>query len=182
MKKQRAKYSVLSLLLLLFVAPGVAAYLFYQHPSWLSPSRVNKGVLLTSPLRLASIPGTTKWRIVFWSPEACDQSCLSQLDVLARVRLALGRRLYQVDQLLISGHAETERSMPLSNALKEKDFTVRVLTASELTQLRALSTQAQIFIMDPDNYLILSYQAGANPDDVYKDLKLLLNTAETKNG
>lgn len=38
----------------------------------------------------------------------------------------------------------------------------------------------QKFLADPNNYLILSYSPQVNPDDVYKDLKLLLNTTENK--
>ena len=182
MKKLNSRYSILLLLVVLFAAPGIAAYLFYQHPSWLGASRTNKGVLLAPPIALTSVTGQSKWRIIFWTPKACGQECFTQLDVLARVRLALGRKLYQVDQRLLLGKTDSVVNKSLEEALKGKDFKVSPLSATELEQLSRLSSQPRIFIMNPDNYLILSYQAGVNPDDVYKDLKTLLTTVETKNG
>lgn len=65
MRKQTSKYYILLLLIVVFVAPGVAAYLFYQHPSWLGSSRINKGTLLNPPVLLNTLEGKSKWRIIF---------------------------------------------------------------------------------------------------------------------
>ncbi len=182
MKKNVTKYSILLTLALLFAAPGIAAYLFYQHPSWLGASKINKGTLLTSPIKLSSIKNKSKWNIIFWNPNDCAQQCLQQLDVLARVRLALGRKLYQVDQWLIVDENENWLSPQLHTVLKERDFLVTHWSSAEKEQLLGLHSNPRIFIANPDNYLILSYPEGVNPDDIYKDLKLLLNTTETKSG
>ncbi len=179
MRKQASKYYILVLLIVLFVAPGVAAYLFYQHPSWLG-ARVNKGALLNPPVMLNTLEGKSKWRIIFWSPEACDQVCMKQLDVLARIRLALGRKLYQVDQWLLLSDKAPSLSQKQQSFLKEIDFKVAKLSAAEVITHNALLSEAKVFIADPGNYLILSYASQVNPDDVYKDLKLLLNTTENK--
>ena len=181
MNKQINKYYILALLISVFAAPGLAAYLFYTNPSWLGGARTNKGELLKPPIELTSVAGKTKWRLIYWSPEACEQHCFSQLDMLARVRLALGRKLYQVDQELLLGG-----DRPLTSAaeqeLKIHDFIASHVSTQDEQQLKNWVAESQIFIMDPDNYLVLSYKSGVNPDDVYKDLKLLLNTTETKKG
>jgi hypothetical protein len=182
MKKQISKYYILLLLAIMFSAPGISAYLFYQHPTWLGSSKVNKGILLSPPIALKSLDGLSKWRIVFWIPTVCKKTCLKQLDLLARVRLALGRKLYQVDQWLILGDDESQRMKQIKPLLKERDFHVARLTSDDLVKLNAISPEATIFIVNPDNYLILSYQSPLKPDDIYKDLKLLLNTTETKSG
>ncbi len=182
MKKQVTKYYILLLLAILFAAPGLAAYLFYQHPTWLSAAKVNKGTLLNPPIELSSLNSQSKWQIIFWSPESCDQACLKQLDVLARVRLALGRKLYSVDQLLILGDNNSSMTDEVRKIVQERDFHPLQLTVEDRTKLEDLSPEAKVFIANPDNFLVMSYQSGVNPDDVYKDIKLLLNTTEKKSG
>lgn len=177
MKKQSTKYYVLLLLMAMFAAPGIAAYIFYQHPGWLSSAKINKGILLDPPIALHVLGGQAKWSIVYWAPNACDTHCLNQLDTLARVRLALGRKLYQVDQWLILGDKTPPLSPEAKSTLKELGFQVTQWSAGNGT----LSSEAKVFLADPNNYLILSYPLLVNPDDVYKDLKLLINTTE-KNG
>lgn len=179
MKKKTTKYYILSLLILVFAAPGLCAYLFFSHPTWLGESRTNKGSLLTQPVKLSSVQGQEKWRIVYWTPTNCKTACLAQLDVLARVRLALGRKLYQVDQLLVLGKEGQVPTLNDAEALKVKDFRINQLSARDTQRVKQVSEHSKIFIMNPDNYLILSYKSGVNPDDVYKDLKLLINTTES---
>lgn len=180
MKKKLSKYYVVVLLLMMFTAPGVTAYLFYTHPSWLGAARTNKGVLLTHPVELTSIEGKTKWRLLFWSPEVCEQECLKQLDTLARVRLALGRKLYQVEQKLLLADEQSNPLDAIKKELSAIDFQINTLSAMDKQQLEQLSNEPQIFIMNPDNFVVLSYKQGVKPNDVYKDLKTLLNATEIK--
>ena len=106
MKNNRRNYIVLLLMLALFIAPGLSAYLFYNHLTWLGAAKTNKGELLNPPILLTKLGMDAKWRLILWSPTGCAQECIQQLDKLARIRLALGRRLYQVDSLLLlSGDA-----------------------------------------------------------------------------
>ncbi|MGC1182281.1 hypothetical protein [Legionella sp.] len=181
MKKQSNKFYVLLLLIAVFAAPGIAAYEFYQHPKWLSSTKINKGTLLSPPVVLNALKGESKWHIVFWTPNACDLACLKQLETLARIRLALGRKLYQVDQWLILDDKTPSLSQEARSMLKELDFKVAQLTAADVNAQETLFSEAKVFLADPNNYLILSYASLANPNDIYRDLKLLLTTTE-KNG
>lgn len=179
MKKKTSKFYIVLLLITVFAAPGITAYLFYTHPSWLGGSRINKGDLLAKPVLLTSVEKTNKWRILYWSATGCKRTCLKELDILARVRLALGRRLYQVDQMLVMGSQALKLSSDLDQKLQINDFKIRKLSVEDTQRLDDIDSKEHVFIMNPDNYLVLSYTAGANPDDVYKDLKLLLNTTES---
>lgn len=182
MKKQVTKYYILLLLATMFAAPGIAAYLFYQHPNWVGSTKVNKGTLLSPPISLNSLDNQSKWQIIFWSPGACEQTCLTQLDMLARIRLALGRKLYQVDQQLILSDEHSSITKKMKSVLKERDFHITQLSEDDKIKLNVISPDAKIFIANPDNFLVLSYQSQVNPDDIYKDLKLLLSTTEKKSG
>lgn len=175
---KKSNYITLLLLAVLFAAPGITAYLFYQHPDWLSHTTVNKGQLIKSPLALNALGHSKKWRVIFWSPDSCEKACFAQLDTLARVRLALGRQLYDVDLWLILGEQTQPLTPEMTTLFAEQDFHVAQLT-SENTKLTAiLSAQPKVLIANPDNYLILEYPGQVNPDDVYKDLKRLLSQAK----
>lgn len=166
------------LLATLFAAPGLAAYFFYQHPSWLGSAKVNKGTLLSPPLDLKALHDQSKWRMVLWYPGVCESSCFAYLDKLARIRLALGRKLYAVDQVLILGSELPIISEALQTVLKQKDFHLLSLPEKEKKQLVAIASDAKIFLANPAGYFILSYELQAKSEDIYKDLDRLLHAGE----
>jgi hypothetical protein len=180
MKKQQLKYFTLLILVMTFAAPGIMAYLFYQHPSWLGSTKTNRGRLLASPIQLDVFNGNPKWKLVYWKPEGCDKSCLNQLNAIGRVRLALGRKLYQVDEWLILDHTNELEASELRPIFKEQDIHVTTIQKFEAEKLAGLPKNEAIFIVNPGNFIILTYKVGGNPDDIYKDIKLLLNTSELK--
>lgn len=176
------KYVTLLALLGIFFAPGVAAYLVFQHPEWISSSKINKGALLSPALALNIGNKNNKWQLAFWSPEPCEVECLKSMDKLARIRLALGRKLYSLDQwLFLGGHAsplpETTQSL-----FNENDIHYRVLSAKETHKLEGIDPKYRLFIVSPDQYLVLAYPKDVNPEDVYNDLKILLKSTEQQSG
>lgn len=175
MNKQKSKWGVLFLLVLVFIAPGIAAYVVFQHPNWLGSTTINKGKLLSPAVALNPLDDSKKWQIIYWSPTGCETGCMQQLDVLARMRLALGRKLYYVDQWLVMGDEVNSLTETAQALLKEQDFHIATLSTIQKEQMSALSTQPKVYLANPDHYLILSYDAQVNPDDIYKDLKHLLN-------
>lgn len=171
---------VLFILALVFVAPGLAAYLFYQHPSWLNSKTTNKGQLLNPPVLFSALDNQqAKWRLLLWNPQSCHTTCLKQIDKLARIRLALGRRLYNVEQWVVIGQAANAFPQGMINALTEQD--IHYWQAAAQPKLESiLGSQAQVFIVSPENYLVLTYPLSANSADIYHDLKQL--TTDKKSG
>ena len=181
MKMVRRNYIVLLLLALLFAAPGLSAYFLYTHPEWLGDSRTNRGVLLNPPVLITHVGTSTerhKWQLVLWSPMACEQSCVEQLDKMARIRLALGRRLYEVRPRLLMGANTPQLSPKLVNALREQDIDLQKLSLGERENMPVLQEHLEIFIANPDDFLVLAYQPTVKPDDIFYDIKQLLNTTE----
>jgi hypothetical protein len=180
MKIVRRNYFILLLLALVFLTPGISAYFFYTHPQWLAATPTNKGVFLSPPVLLAPLAqsGANKWRFVLWSPGACEASCIAQLDKLARIRLALGRRLYGVVTVLVLGANAPPLPDELVTALRERDINSLKLVTDSSEILPALQNRLGIFIANPDNYLVLAYQPTVKPDDIYNDIKQLLTTTD----
>jgi hypothetical protein len=182
MKMTKRNYFILILLALIFSAPGLSAYLYYRNPQWLNANTTNKGELLTPPVLLSGLAQTTpKWRFVFWYPKHCETACLQEVDKLARIRLALGRHLYEVDEWLVVADQD-KQAAPLVNSLKEKDIQVLPLEKNLLEDLAVLGEKPRVFIANPKGYLILSYAENAKPQDIYHDIKQLLGTTEKKSG
>lgn len=174
MNPTTTKYLVLISLILLFIAPGIGALYFYQHPQMLHASKTNKGFLLEQPVAIASLK-SEKWALVLWEPKKCGASCIADLETLAKVRLALGRKLYEVDQRLLIEEQNVKSDL-LHNQLQNLDFKLAAMNSIEKNNHLDLFKNRTIFIADPQGFIILKYQT-VNPDDIYKDLKLLLNTS-----
>lgn len=199
MKTVLRNYFVLILLGFVFAAPGISAYFFYTHPHWLGDAFTNKGVLLSPPVLLTHLDPSkattvsakeirrssplrfnikSKWQLVLWSPTACEKSCIEQLDKLARIRLALGRRLYEVVPLLLLGANAPPLPKDMVNVLQERDIQVVQLPVGASEHTSALKSRLEIFIANPDNYLVLAYLPTARPGDIFHDINQLLNTTD----
>ncbi len=189
--KLLSRHAVMVLLLaLLFFAPGLTAMYFYQHPQWLSGHSTNKGNFVNPALPISSLnklhtstkltANMPKWHVVLWRPDACDETCVTQLEQLARVRLALGRRYYEVDEVLLMGELSTPLSSELKAKLGEQTIEAVYLPQMESEALAKESPGQRIFIANPQGFLVLSYAVTAESDDIYHDLKQLLTTTQTK--
>ncbi|CDZ77513.1 hypothetical protein BN59_01796 [Legionella massiliensis] len=177
MKMTKRNYFILLVLALIFAAPGITAYLYYLNPQWLTAATTNKGTLLTPPVLFSEIAqGKPKWRLVYWYPENCEAACLQEADKLARVRLALGRHLYEVDEWLVLAEQNQQVQGAIASSLKETDIHVLSLAKA----LPILDEKPKVFIANPKGYLVLAYGDDAKPQDIFHDIKQLLNTTEKK--
>lgn len=168
---------VLILLALVFTLPGLAAVAFFKHPQWLGTTAVNRGELLSAPQQVSGLPDSSKWRLVLWQPKACNKDCRQQLDKLARIRLALGRRLYEVDEYLLSPQGIEAVPHQWQDVLRDQTIHVARQNPGGL-----LGEHARIFIASPDAHLILAYALNGKPDDIFHDLKRLLSSNQAKRG
>lgn len=166
-------------LLLVFMAPGILAVVFYFNPAWLSGLPTNKGQLMhaTKPLNILN-NATDKWHLVVWCPSGCDNDCLKALDEMARVRLALGRRLYDVDLWQLLGEKQVACDKVPADFLKKNAIKSRLLSKAEQAEHVIFQAGAKVFLVDPNQYVVLQYGAENKPADVFQDLKRLLNTRE----
>lgn len=177
MKILSRNFLMVVLLAVVFLAPGLAAIYFYQHPQWLMGHSTNKGDFVKPPMKIKSLVSTEKkWHLVLWSSGGCDESCFQPIDQLARIRLALGRRFYEVDQALLTGPYSKPTLPELLDVLQKNKIGTLQLPRNEASTLYAYSEEARIFIANPDGFLVLCYATTVNPDDVYHDLKQLMST------
>lgn len=164
-QKKHVKRLMISLGVL-FIIPSIAALLLFYYPSIIKLGTNNRGQLLNPPLQLSELSETNKkWSVLI----VCETECKPTLDKIKRVRMALGRGMYRVNQLLISKQQFTarERSELANKSLFD-------------TQIISLKQQLKpgIYIGDPKGVVMLSYPLKAKPDDVYTDLTHLLKVSK----
>lgn len=171
------KKKTLILLCFVFMAPGILAFVFYNYPHLLRGMPTNRGKLIQPPIKI-TLPEvaltTDKWHVLVWCHEGCDSQCLTILDEMARVRLALGRRLYQVDLWLLENQNQPRCASSTLKTLSQ----VAVHHAVVSPNIMLFQAQTKIYLMDPNHFVVLEYQPRGKPSDVFQDLKHLLNTQE----
>lgn len=174
MKILHSRGWVMFLLAVIFIAPSVLAYLYYQHPHWLSAASTNRGEFVTPIYRLQNVVKSKQWRLLYWAPSACDNACLQQLNRLARVRLALGRRLYQVDACLLLSNKTNTLSVVDTKTLQDEDVCVLKLPEQAQIDRKMLGDNPLFFIVNPENILILKYPDNVPADNIFHDIKHLI--------
>lgn len=189
----KRSYLIFLILMTLFLAPGMLAYCFFTHPQWLKNAPINKGVLLTKPIKLvisefkdqlysanklpqplwAKLP---KWYIISINTSYCKQNYRKQLMTLVNIRLALGRHYYRTEQWLITLCPGKQATKSCNNFIRTQNIKLLCLRPTEFSKLSlALPQNQKIFIADPAFYLILGYASLAKPQDLFTDLKRLIN-------
>lgn len=176
--RTRTKWVLLALVLL-FAAPGLSALLFYEHPEWLAALPTNKGEFIqpAASLKLLDNPKET-WRMVLWCPAGCHTVCLQAFDQLARTRLALGRRLYQVDLWLLQPENTAQCSPEVKQAFEQQDVHLKTISSDEQSKIGLFEDDMKSFLVDPQDYMVLQYAQSNKPEDIFHDLKRLLSSKE----
>lgn len=162
---------VMSLLVILFTAPGLIAYIVYTHPQWMR-GRTNHGQLLQPPPLLTHAFQEGKWQLMYWAPNGCEQSCFQRMDELAKLRLALGRRLYYVNLVLATPATLTPVSQDLQANLEFLDGQWLQLNAEDT---HVLSKDAAIYLINPQRYVILAYSQQQAVKDIFQDLQKMVH-------
>ncbi len=174
MKILKSRFVVMFFLVIIFIAPSVLAYLYYRHPTWLSSPSTNRGELIKPPYQLQHVVPSERWRLLLWSPSACDTTCLERLNALARIRLALGRRLYQVQACVLLADEKMSFRLKDTKILQEEDVCVLKLPEQAQADRSALGDNPTFFIVNPEGFFILKYPVDMQADDIFHDIKHLL--------
>lgn len=147
MSRKKNNY-ILSMLLIIFLLPGVLAVLFYKYPIHFSKT-LNHGNLLSPPLFLAELKSST-WQWIVWCPKKNNAQCTETLDKLSRIRLALGRRWYDINIRQYS-----QMSPKLEKSILD-------------------TAEPAIWVMDKKGFIIMTYPISTPSKDIYTDIKTLL--------
>lgn len=188
----------LLLLLLLFVAPVLGAYLlyFWAPKDWQPEGRTNQGHLLTparsvEALSLHDVAGQRvdhtvfleKWTLLLVGPSACDETCQKALYDTRQVRTALGKNTLRVQRVFVA--TDRGRVDELSSRFGQEHPDLRLLVA-EGAEVYAIDRQFSadgrgplnqaydIYLLDPHGNWLMYYTPQDPAKGLLKDLKKLL--------
>ena len=184
------------ILVVVFFAPLLLAFLFYYGLGVRPAGSTNHGDLITPPLPLpevvlpsateTSLPASTlrgKWTMVFIGDGACDSRCREALTLMRQTRLALNDDLIRVQRLfLISGNCcdrnylDTEHAGLLLGRIDNPSGQTLLETFPADSSLNSAGAaqSGRIYLVDPLGNLMMSYAPDAPPKGLLEDLKKLL--------
>lgn len=176
----------LIVLIVLFSAPVVLAVLM-QSP-WLryEPRATrNHGQFVEPPLQIAGKlfdpagslvrfePQANLWTLLYRLPEPCESACLERLDLLHRVRLAMGRHIDRARVLVL---IEPGTAWPPAGLRSPAQHLHPVLAGGPLALDWTLGdTEINLHLVDPEGHVILRYPEPALPTGIQRDFQRLLN-------
>jgi hypothetical protein len=151
------------LLALLFIGPlAIAWVLYFGGGAWKPAGTTNHGILIEPPALLPEVriaesgpDGSDgdlrgRWTMLYLDGGDCGDRCLAALDLSARVRLALGRRLARVQRAYI---AEGPEPLPVPR------------------------DGSEILLVDPLGNLMMRFPLTEDPKGMLGDIKKLLRVS-----
>lgn len=182
----RTRRSQIWILIALFFAPLVVAFLLY-YGAWKPSGRTNHGDLIDPPrplsaAALSSIDGAAldadlfrgKWSLVFIGAGNCDARCREALTLMRQTRLALNDDMLRVQRMFLAKDpccdqaylSATHEGLIVANGADA--------AGAALSAHFPDANGGRIYLVDPLGNLMMSYAPEAPPKGLLEDLKKLL--------
>lgn len=198
MKAQRS-VKPLILVLLVSLAPVIAAFLVYYNPQWRPDGNVNYGTLV-EPQRpmpsAAELPLTTldgkpfdindlrsQWLLIAADGAACPEECAKKLYILRNTHAMTGKNVERLTRVwFITDDAEVPQKVLDAYVgtimlRADPDDLAKFLTVPADMANAKEALAVPMWIMDPLGNLILEYPKDADPLKVRKDIGKLLHSS-----
>ena len=174
MTNQKHKSRVIFILLFgIFLLPGLMALFLYQTHYFHNLPKINHGQLLKPPVKIHLDITSDKWGLIFWQPSVSEENLSDMIEKIKRIRLALGRRYFQVQPVLLTKDKSLSKSA--QKELTDNYFVHRVILADEMN---LLSSQPAFYILSPEKYVIIRYSVDTASNHIFKDIKRLLKKGD----
>lgn len=189
----------LLLLVALFAAPIVLAWLVFTNQSLITSKTKNHGVLVepARPLPAFSLDNmaggktglvdiTKKWSLVYIGGAECNQDCVDSLYKMRQSRLGQKGEHGRINLVYVSAEGVPAESV---KAQQQETPVLQVLSASQSEAGRLLGifeipgepaavTAGRVYMIDPQGNLMMFYRKGFEARGLAKDLELLLKISQ----
>ncbi len=186
----KSRLVLVALFAVFFLPIFLAWALNVELPNWLPFGKSNHGRLIEPAERfeistLTGVDGVPvdetllqdKWTLVYIESSECLAECDRAVYRMRQSRHAMGKDMDRVQRVVVA-----PRSLASDAAAKllAYDPALRVLGAAPDWFARSppATDQAEIYIVDPQGYLVMWYHADADPAGLIKDLKRLLKISK----
>lgn len=171
------------LLLALFAAPVLGAYLIYFYWPGVAPTATTNYGSLFAPIRtlpegaaLLDDEGRQtraalleNWHYLVRAQADCDAACVSALLMTRQVRLSLNEKRERVDRLLVlSPQADVQA---VAQRLAAEHPHLQVMAANPALQAWLADVAADVILLDPLGNAVLHYQLQPGEQGIQEDFK-----------
>ncbi len=165
----------LTLLLLFFIAPMIAALFVYQARDNLHFISKNAGNLIFPSVQLEEIgldPLEQRWWMAYYTPGTCDAECVETLEHFNTMYASLIKDQHRLGSVLI-----TEQQ---NNKLPEKFSQLQIQTLQQPLPAHLLqeNQNTAIWLIDPIGNIVLSYDPQTLDNLMLIDLRHLLKVSQ----
>lgn len=181
------------MLVAVFFAPLLVAFVLYYAGGWRPAGSTNHGDLIDPPrpLPTASLNSPQgqalppemlhgKWTLIYIAASQCDSRCREALTLMRQTRLALNDDLLRVQRLLLATEpcceqAYLDEQHPGLITARADDAAGKAFVAVfPLYDHQPVEQAGRIYLVDPLGNLMMSYAPDAQPRGLLEDLKKLL--------
>ena len=179
-------------LIAVFISPFIAGWFAFYVFDY-RPVSKNYGDLVT-PVRPLALPALTdfkdniaesdfwnKWTFVILMNEGCDDLCQNNLYYLRQMRIALGRDMDRVQNVLLLRDSVSKQLQTfLTDYPKLTVFpkvNANVFNQFELSESTPGATSI-LYLMDPAGNLMMTYSAINDPPSILSDMRRLLKLSQ----
>lgn len=151
---------------------GAALYFGGWHPPRIS----HHGHLVNPPRQLSgqmlrSAPNNDqKWIFLLQVSGPCGNECLTRLDQMRRIHVALYKNMGRVSRAVLTDQPDDPALLALARS--QPDLLLLTASPNELTDIAD-----PLLLVDPQGQLVITYPADASPQGVRADLDRLLKYA-----
>jgi len=186
-------------LLIVSVAPVIAAFVLYYNPQWHPQGKVNYGALVepqrpmpaANDLPLTTLDGVPydlnqlkgQWLLVSADEAACPESCAKKLYVVRNTHAMTGKNVKRLNRVwFITDDAPVPETVleaykgMIMLRVKPEDLEKFLSTTQGHASAQAALAEP-IWIIDPLGNLILQYPKDPDPLKVRKDIGKLLHNS-----
>jgi hypothetical protein len=168
------KYTSILILIFIFSLPFFAAFYLFSHPELLRYfSSTNYGKWAPKMTWQFNEKQARPWQLVYWHESVCLTDCIEQLDRLGRIRLAMGRKVYNLDIVLLQPEG-TLVSKELQKQLQEWNMYYQTIPSQQVDIWNQKFKDYPIVLFDEKHQSILMYPLNLDSKKAYHDLQVLV--------
>jgi hypothetical protein len=124
-----------------------------------------------------------KWTLLLFSGESCDEQCRSNLFYMRQLRTLLGRDTLRLQNVLVSAQALSEKTRIYLQEFPnlkvvENNTDPNLYRQFQLQGTGEVGAAPRLYLVDPDQNLMMHYPAEIDQNRVLDDIKKLMKLSQ----
>lgn len=168
------KHIQIILLVVVFIIPTFVAYFLTKNPSLMQASATtNYGEWVPKTIPWPLEDKKRPWQLVLWQSKGCQDECMRQIGELAKIRLAMGRKVFDLNLWVVVPQRYQLKGEHIK-FLQNHDIQVGYFDEGIEKQWNEIIANTPIVLINPEKEALLMYPLNPQPKRLFHDLQLLI--------